>query len=114
MPALTPWSVRLREVLADGRWHSRNELVTLAGPFVPPERAIRVREGAASHSNSKQRGALHGSGPRPQRSYEFRLAVGRRRLVVDALGSMGSQLERTTIDGVVHYRATSPSTLRTT
>lgn len=105
----TPWGLRLREILADGQWHSREELVVAAGPFVPPGRAIRIRESAATHSNSSNVGdqrdpERRGTGPRPERSIEFKLAVGRRRVIVDTLWQWNKSVERRTEKGTTFYR----------
>lgn len=40
----SPWTRAILEVLADGQWHDRAELVDVARPAVPPGRAYRNGE----------------------------------------------------------------------
>lgn len=39
-----PWTAKVLELLADGRWHTVDELVDAASPLVPPGRAAREAE----------------------------------------------------------------------
>ena len=41
---LAPWSKAISAVLADGRWHTRDELFAAALPTIPPGRAARRGE----------------------------------------------------------------------
>lgn len=76
-----PWTVKLLEVLADGRWHTVDELVDTAGPLVPPGRAARVAESRRAWQSELRNGTRL---PRVKAT-DTAHDVGRRCLVVTAL-----------------------------
>lgn len=86
-PPRAPWTDRLLEVLADGRWHTYDELVDAAGPLVPPGRAIRHTEDNRARLSARRNGTA-----RPRRGPWDKgdpLVHGRRRIVVEAIKKLG-------------------------
>lgn len=86
----TPWTTRVLEVLADGEWHTLEELVEAAGPLIPPGRATRQ----AHYSRDWQRARRRADG-RPEASAAAREArtdgaemTGRRQLIVASVNSL--------------------------
>lgn len=73
----TPWYDRIVEVLADGEWHRREELIQAAIPLVPPGQAHRAAE--------KDRVRRSQSPTRVRGDQATAIAAGARRLVDEAL-----------------------------
>lgn len=84
---LTPHTARLREILSDGKWHSRDELIAKCGPLVQAGQAMRRREKSRKNQRKEVR-------DRPQirrdgeYSDEYYIAIGRRNIIVDSFSSL--------------------------
>lgn len=107
--ALAPWSLRLLDVLGDGQWHSRDELVGKAGQLIPPGRAMRMREAERARIAAAAPPPKDPTKKRPkprERSEDYYLAVGRRRIIVDVLqGHLKTgRMVREDRDGVPYYK----------
>lgn len=92
MTARSPHGRAVDEVLADGEWHTLDELVARCGPMVPPGVALRRAEGG-------RKAALRYKGLVPgERQYGTRddaMVVGRRSVIVNVLRlRVGSTVER--------------------
>lgn len=79
---LSPCSVKILEVLADGKPHTYDELVAIAGPLIAPGRAARHAATARARLRSHRGGA-----GQPLREQEA-VDVGRRSLVVRTIISL--------------------------
>jgi hypothetical protein len=81
-PPLAPWSRRILELLADGAWHDREELITAAMATVPPGMAFRRGEilRRCQLANPDQ--------PRSRGGRDTAIATGRRTYARDAIHSM--------------------------
>ncbi len=80
MPAvMKPWTEAILHHLADGRWYQIEEIVRIGMRAVPPGRALQERE--------RNRGRLvrTGTGTRPARTADERIAAGARMLAGRAL-----------------------------
>jgi hypothetical protein len=78
-----PWTDRILELLADGEWHTYDELAAAAGPLVPPGHARRTAERNRRSNARTGHSSEHGR-VRPADE----LAVGRRHIVVAAIRSL--------------------------
>lgn len=78
-----PWTVRFLEVLADGRWHTLDELVAAAAPAVPPGRAHRSAE---QHRARMKR--TRGTTGERVREYADPATTGARHVVLDSVHSL--------------------------
>lgn len=82
-----PHTVAILEILSDGQWHTRDELIAKAGVKIPPGRAVRKAEG----ERSRQRARPTKSGKtlrRPEFSDDHTIAVGRKLLVGQTLSNL--------------------------
>ena len=52
--AVTEWGRRLDEILADGEWHDREDVIRLVAEAVPPGRAFRKGEAIRRHLVERQ------------------------------------------------------------
>lgn len=76
-------TVRLRELLTDGEWHAREELIDALAGFVPPGVAWRSAE---RHRLSKRRRKGLSDGPRVHHTITATaVKTGRRAVVGDAI-----------------------------
>lgn len=99
------WRRRVDDVLADGEWHPKRELLQAGSRFVPPGKAYRTGMAARAHliKYSRKRGEKPGQ---PRGTDEEAIASGGRevvRKVVDAAIRRGDYEQRK-IDGVMHVR----------
>ena len=78
-----PWTTAMLGHLADGRWYALDEVLRVGARAVPPGRAIQQRE------KDREACLVTGSGPRPARSDDDRIATGARRV---AYGSLVMQI----------------------
>lgn len=90
---LSPCSVKILEVLADGQPHTYDELVAVAGPLIAPGRAARY---AGDHRAHIRRGRPGPGQPVRERDP---IEVGRRGLVVRTIISLRRVGRITTTDG---------------
>ena len=70
---MSPWTARVLDVLADGEWHTRAELLAAAMPLVPPGKAYRMGEWRRLRSSSP--------GPRRRGDDDVSVAAGAREIV---------------------------------
>ena len=107
---LAPWTARCLEVLADGCWHTLDELVDAAGPLIPPGRAEREAEHQRIRMLNQR-----GTGPRPRdpgQRWADPIDSGRRAIVRHALIGLvrGRRIERMpNAEDLVAYRLTRSS-----
>lgn len=88
---VSPWRLRADDLLADGYWHSFDEVRREVGKSVPPGVALRRTEAMRSAQERYQRS--HGESPRyaeakgrvVARSLDYLLHVGRQRIGLDVL-----------------------------
>jgi Arc/MetJ-type ribon-helix-helix transcriptional regulator len=74
MPArMKPWTEAILHHVADGRWYQREEVIRVGMRAVPPGRALQERE------RNRVRLAV-GTGARPARTADERIAAGARHL----------------------------------
>ena len=105
----SPHYKRAVELMADGRWHRRDDLVLEMGKLIPTGMALRDTEdrrvrrrayrqslGKPVNDNSQDRLV--------QRSVEFRAAAGRRRLCVAVLANHRRFAKLIDQDGVIWHR----------
>jgi hypothetical protein len=78
---LAPWTARVLEILADGDWHTYDELVAAAGPLVPPGRSIRTAERVRANLSGRRNDTVK---PRTLQWAEP-VDAGRRRIVIDSV-----------------------------
>lgn len=85
----SPWTDRLLEVLADGEWHTYDELAAAAGPLVPPGYAQRTNESNRTRMSSRRNGdprARHGAF-----DHADPITAGQRRVVIHALWKLSQR-----------------------
>jgi hypothetical protein len=64
MPApLAPWTQVMLDRLADGRWHSADELLALALPTIPQQRCLRETERERARKRVGDASPAHQSDP---------------------------------------------------
>jgi hypothetical protein len=83
-PKLNPETAAARLILADGEWHSLDELLAKVGHLITPGRAMRRRERDRVLLLRRTPGPPMRP-PRLDRSPEYLLAVGRRAILRDAI-----------------------------
>lgn len=81
-PPLAPWSRRILDLLADGAWHDRDEILEAAAAMVPPGKAFRRGE----HVRRCQ--LANRDQPRTRGGRDTAISTGRRTYARDALHSM--------------------------
>lgn len=86
MPRMAPHTARMRQILSDGRWHTREELIVECGPLIEPGRAMRQRERA----RVTQRKSIDYRPQIERRVYsdEYYIAIGRRSLIVESFSAL--------------------------
>lgn len=109
----TPWGARALELLADGEWHARVELLEAIMPLIPPGIAFRHAEIHRNRGESRP----NGPGPRVRGDDDTSVATGRRHIgtrqlhsLVRQNGTAAPRAERAVIDGVDCIRLTPPRT----
>lgn len=92
----SPWTIRARELLADGNWHELEPLLNELAKLVPPGRALRRNENA--RLKARNQGPAMRTYPR---SKDYLIASGARRIVREALLGTNSKtwIERETQNG---------------
>jgi hypothetical protein len=99
--ARSPWGAVLDELLADGDWHSGDELIAAMVAAIPP--GVAYRAGEKSRTNARRWGT---PGARKFGDQETAVAAGARRL---ASSLLAKRVSRATVerDGD-RYRRRSP------
>lgn len=103
-PPKTPLRIRLEELLADGNWHDRAEVLDELAPLVPPGKAIRAAETDRA-GNRRRNGNPGPANPALSRARDPQ-TVGARACATDIIKSayQCGRIERRTINGVTQYR----------
>ena len=110
MPAPpTAHATAIRQILADGSWHTRDELIAKAGVLIPPGRAMRARDKDLKRLQDKSRAAGKLPGGKPVRSHDYQIAVGRKRIIVDTINSLVG-IEHKIENGIRWVRSARPTT----
>lgn len=101
--------MKIRELLSDGAWHRRDEVIVKAGVFIQPGIAIRTRERSRKRlvARREQQGKQP-VGERP-RSHEYQIAIGRKHIVVDILNTLAGLEHKVDNDGIRWVRDTRPA-----
>jgi hypothetical protein len=76
---MTPWTEAMVHHLADGRWYQREEIIRVGMRSVPPGRALQERERTRAYL------VRTGTGHRPARTADERIAAGARTLARTSL-----------------------------
>lgn len=99
---IVPWSARLDEVLADGRWHPRPEVLAVAAEAVPRDHALEVGRRRREWLQGRRLSAV-AEPPTDEKD----AAAGARKLVDATLGDMVRQgrVERRGARGAQEVRA---------
>ncbi len=88
MRPLTPWAARAIELLTDGQWHPRTDIVNQIMPLIPPGHATRL----TTHNRNRVR--LVPDRPQPRgRPPSDPAVVGARHIATHTLDSKRFQLE---------------------
>lgn len=94
-PRPMPWTIRLLEVLDDGRARTLDELVRAAGPLVPPGRAARI----SASERARDRARRHTTHPAVHRERDS-IDRGQRVIVIRSLHGMARSGRVVHVDGL--------------
>jgi hypothetical protein len=82
----SPWSSRILEVLGDGAWHDREELLRAAMAVVPP--GVAFRRGERDRIRWAERNLGAGPHPRTRGGRAEAIVRGRRQIASTTLGGL--------------------------
>jgi hypothetical protein len=105
---MAPWTRRALEILADGRWHDADWVLTEAARTVEPARAFRVAETSRRESWERSR-AKGKAGPwreRAKSQYQHAIDAGARQVAYDSLVKLRGLEWRQQPDGTRQLRDT--------
>jgi hypothetical protein len=82
---MSPWTVKMMDLLSDGEWHDLEEVMQLGMAAVPPGRAWRAAEKSRQQGWMRLYGTMDGFRERAESETDVAIRSGARQVVAQAL-----------------------------